>query len=64
MNIMDKTIYGNTSIKSAFDIALHDIAAQYANVPLYKFLGGEKNKTLITDYTVSIGDPEKWPVMH
>jgi L-Ala-D/L-Glu epimerase len=59
MNVMDKIIYGNTSIKSAFDIAMHDIAAQYAGVPLYKFLGGEKNKILITDYTVSIGDPQK-----
>ncbi|MBO9681926.1 MAG: dipeptide epimerase [Flavisolibacter sp.] len=56
---MDKTIYGNSSIKSAFDIALHDIAAQYAGLPLYKFLGGEKNKILETDYTVSIGDPQK-----
>lgn len=56
---MDKTIYGNTSIKSAFDIALHDIAAQHAGLPLYKFLGGEKNKVLETDYTVSIGDPKK-----
>ena len=59
MSIMDKTIYANTSIKSAFDIALHDIASQYAGVPLYKFLGGKKNKTLITDYTVSMGDPQK-----
>jgi L-alanine-DL-glutamate epimerase-like enolase superfamily enzyme len=56
---MDRTIYGNSSIKSAFDIALHDIAAQYAGLPLYKFLGGEKNKILETDYTVSIGDPQK-----
>lgn len=56
---MDKTIYANTSIKSAFDIALHDIAAQHAGVPVYKFLGGEKNKVLETDYTVSIGDPQK-----
>lgn len=59
MQIMDRTIYGNTSIKSAFDIALHDIAAQHAGLPLYKFLGGEKNKVLETDYTVSIGNPEK-----
>ena len=59
MNVMDKTIYGNSSIKSAFDIALHDIASQHAGIPLYKFLGGKKNKKLITDYTVSIGDPEK-----
>ncbi len=56
---MDQVIYGNTSIKSAFDIALHDIAAQYSNLPLYKFLGGENTKTIITDYTVSIGEPEK-----
>ena len=56
---MDKTIYGNSSIKSAFDIALHDIAAQHAGLPLYKFLGGEKNKILETDMTVSIGDPQK-----
>jgi len=59
IDLMDKTIYGNTSIKSAFDIALHDIAAQYAGVPIYKFLGGQKNKVLETDYTVSIGDPQK-----
>src|SRR5438067_5132691 len=56
---MDKTIYANHSIKSAFDMALHDIAAQHAGVPLYKFLGGEKSKVLATDMTVSIGDAEK-----
>jgi len=56
---MDKVIYGNHSIKSAFDMALYDIAAQHAEVPLYKFLGGENDKTLVTDYTVSIGDAGK-----
>jgi L-alanine-DL-glutamate epimerase-like enolase superfamily enzyme len=56
---MDKLIYGNSSIKSAFDMALYDIAAQHAGVPLYNFLGGSKNKTIVTDYTVSIGEPEK-----
>jgi o-succinylbenzoate synthase len=56
---MDKTIYGNHSIKSAFDIALYDIASQHAGQPLYKFLGGENSKTLITDYTVSIGEAKK-----
>lgn len=57
--LMDKIIYGNSSIKSAFDMALYDLAAQHAGLPLYKFLGGENNKTIVTDYTVSIGDPEK-----
>ena len=56
---MDRIIYGNSSIKSAFDMALYDIASQYAGQPLYKFLGGENNKTIITDYTVSIGEPAK-----
>lgn len=57
--IMDKIIYANTSIKSAFDIALYDIASQNANLPLYKYLGGDNNKILTTDYTVSIAEPEK-----
>jgi len=59
IEIMDKTIYANTSIKSAFDIALHDIAAQHAGLPIYQFLGGKKNKILETDMTISIGNPEK-----
>ena len=56
---MDKFIYANTSIKSAFDMALYDIASQHAGVPLYQFIGGKNDKTITTDYTVSIGDPEK-----
>lgn len=59
MQEMDKVIYANTSIKSAFDIALYDIAAQHSELPLYKFLGGDKSKRLQTDMTVSIGDPMK-----
>ncbi len=59
ISLMDKIIYGNSSIKSAVDIALYDIASQQAGMPLYKFIGGENNKTIITDYTVSIGEPQK-----
>jgi L-Ala-D/L-Glu epimerase len=57
--LMDRTIYANTSIKSAFDMALYDIASQHAGVPLYQFLGGNRNKVLETDMTVSMGDPQK-----
>ena len=57
--LMDNLIFGNSSIKSAFDVALHDIASQHAQKPLYKFMGGRNNKTLFTDYTVSISDPQK-----
>jgi L-Ala-D/L-Glu epimerase len=59
INLMDRIIYGNSSIKSAFDIALYDIAAQQAGVPLYELIGGQNNKTIITDYTVSIGEAAK-----
>ncbi len=48
---------GNTTIKSAFDMTLYDIAAQNANQPLYEFLGGTK-KEMLTDITVGIGSSE------
>ena len=59
LSTMDQVIYGNSSIKSAFDIALYDLASQNAEVPLYAYLGGRKNKVLVTDYTVSLGDKQK-----
>jgi L-alanine-DL-glutamate epimerase-like enolase superfamily enzyme len=57
--VMDSVIFGNSSIKSAFDIALYDISARHAGVPLYAFLGGSKPREMVTDYTVSIDAPEK-----
>src|SRR5678816_3815782 len=45
------TAYNNT-VKSAFDMALYDIAAQQSKLPLYKFLGGDGRKELKTDVTV------------
>lgn len=59
MNDLHKALYGNLSLKSAFDMALYDIAAKVNGIPLYQFLGGRKNKKLITDQTVSIDSAEK-----
>ena len=58
-DLMDKVIFANSSIKSAISTALYDIAAQNSGLPLYAFLGGKKDKQLVTDYTVSLGDPLK-----
>jgi len=46
----------NATIKSAFDIALHDLAAKAAGQPLYQFLGGKK-KDIETDLTIGIDTP-------
>jgi L-Ala-D/L-Glu epimerase len=48
----------NATIKSAFDMALYDIAAKAAQLPLYQYLGGTTKKALETDITVGIGSPE------
>ena len=55
---LNNFIAGNTTIKSAFDMALYDIAAKNAGLPLYKLLSGEK-KPVETDITIGIGLPEK-----
>jgi o-succinylbenzoate synthase len=59
ISAMDRLIYANTSIKSAFDMALHDIIGQNKKVPIYKLYGGKNNKELVTDYTVSLDNAEK-----
>jgi len=46
----------NTTIKSAFDMALYDLAAKAAEKPLYQYLGGQK-RTVETDITIGIGTP-------
>ncbi|HVU83341.1 MAG TPA: hypothetical protein VHC50_00780, partial [Puia sp.] len=47
----------NATVKSAFDMALYDLAAKEARRPLYLYLTGIK-KPLETDLTIGIGEPE------
>lgn len=56
MQRLNDFVPNNPTVKSAFDMALYDLSAQHAGMPLYQFLGGEK-KMLLTDHTVSIGTP-------
>lgn len=44
---------GESSLRSAFSMALYDILARGAGMPLYRLLGGE-NRPLHTDYTVGM----------
>ncbi len=50
---MDKLVPGNPSAKAAVDIAVHDLAAQVAGLPLYRYLGGTKDR-MATDMTIGI----------
>lgn len=47
----------NNTIKSAFDMALFDLSAKHAGLPLYRFLGGKK-RLVETDMTIGIDTPE------
>jgi len=47
----------NTSAKAAVDMALYDLRAQSLGVPLYKLLGGNKQR-LDTDITISLNSTE------
>lgn len=59
MNELHAFTAHNYTAKSAFDMALHDIAALHAGLPLYKFLGGSKKKEIETDLTIGIGTPQE-----
>jgi L-Ala-D/L-Glu epimerase len=58
MQLLHKYIPHAYTTKSTFDMALHDIAAQHYQKPLYHFLGGAV-KPLVTDETIVIGSAEE-----
>src|SRR3546814_6930948 len=42
-------------------MALYDLAAKHAEVPLYRYLGG-RVRDIVTDITVGIGEPKEMAV--
>ena len=58
MQAVQKCIVKNSSAKAAVDMALWDLYGQLHNIPVYKMLGGSRNK-IITDITISVNDPDE-----
>jgi o-succinylbenzoate synthase len=58
MNELHDHIAFNATVKSAFDMALYDLAAKSENKPLYQYLGGTK-KEMETDLTIGIAAPSE-----
>ena len=50
---MDKLVPGNPSAKAALDMAVYDLAAQVAGLPLCRYLGGARDR-MTTDMTIGI----------
>ena len=55
---IDQCLYKNTSAKAAVEMALYDLWAKKYDAPLYKILGGYRDK-LTTDITISVNDSEE-----
>lgn len=58
LKMIDKMIVGHASIKAAFDMALYDLNAKLAGLPLYKYLNGDSSKRITTNMTVSLMEAE------
>ena len=51
------TVGDNPAAKAAIDIALHDLAAKRADLPLYRYWGLDPADAVPTSYTIGIDDP-------
>lgn len=60
---LDQYTAFNSTIKSAFDMALYDLGARAAGRPLYRWLSPDKGlgapKKMETDLTIGIGTPQQ-----
>jgi L-alanine-DL-glutamate epimerase-like enolase superfamily enzyme len=57
---MAETVADNPAAKAAVDIALHDLVAKRADLPLYRYWGLDPADSIQTSYTIGIDAP---PVM-
>jgi len=57
-NAIQKVADQQMAAKTAIDMALMDWITKNLNVPLYRFLGLDKNKTPLTSFSIGIDKPE------
>src|SRR5581483_11640751 len=55
---LDARVDSAPAAKAALDIALHDLVARAAGVPLWSLLGGRSNPALPVSRVISLGAPE------
>ncbi len=55
--LMARITVGNNAARAAVEMALHDVVAQAAGVPLYEFYGGRRRPSVPTIWHVSGGTP-------
>lgn len=53
---MAEVVGQNPAAKAAVDIALHDLAAKRLDIPLYRLLGLDPERTVTSSYTVGLDD--------
>jgi L-alanine-DL-glutamate epimerase-like enolase superfamily enzyme len=57
LNALDARVEGAPAAKAALDIALHDLVARAAGIPLWQLLGGRAREALQISRVVSMGEP-------
>jgi len=58
LNTLDASMVKNTSAKAAVEMAIFDLFGRLYNIPVYRLLGGYRNK-VETDLTISVNSPEE-----
>jgi L-Ala-D/L-Glu epimerase len=57
LNALDARVEGAPAAKAALDIALHDLVARAAGMPLWQLLGGRAREALQISRVISIDEP-------
>lgn len=56
---MERVVRNNPAAKAAVDVALHDLAAKRADLPLYRYLGLDPGKAVTSSFTVGLADTSR-----